>query len=135
MLALNRMALEFPISDIPVVRWREHPGFETSEGKELNRTAVHDYGDDPDDWYVSEVPVDVLKAAAVWGSRSMLKPKLERWDHYLPDVRKMVTLCREQPGVFIPPSWLKEHEAAAVGALLNLPTVVPVEDGIVIFDN
>jgi hypothetical protein len=104
-IALHRVALGFPIANIPVVPWPEYYGYRTSEGRDLNESAI-DYGDNPDDWYVSEQPVDVLKSCEVWLSRTKYNPKLERNDRYLADVHGMVTLCREIPGAVIAPSWI-----------------------------
>ncbi|MDO8360974.1 MAG: hypothetical protein Q7T08_13195 [Devosia sp.] len=132
LLSLNRIALEFPIAEISVVRWVDHPGYSTKEGADLNRWAC-EMGDDPSDWYVSEQPVDVMLACAVWGARSMLKPELKRWDHYLPDVRRMVLACRANPAIFIPPSWLKEDEAKAMSMSMGVPFVVPDNDDALVF--
>ena len=93
MLAMQRVALGFPIADINVIPWPEHRGFNTGEGKRLNESAI-EAGDDPADWYVSDHPVDVMKAKGVWTSSSIANPKLQRRDWYLKDVKKMVTLCR-----------------------------------------
>jgi hypothetical protein len=70
--ALNRVALSFPIASIRVVRWPEYYGYSTPEGWELNESA-RDKGDNPDDWYLSESPVDVLQISEFWFSRSILK--------------------------------------------------------------
>ena len=70
-------------------------------------------GDNPDDWYISQTPVDVLQASEVWVSRSIIKPKIERFDEYLRDIRRMVTLCRERKA-YIPPSWLTPEQGEAL---------------------
>lgn len=119
-IALNRLALGFPSSSIPAIQWRLHSGYDTPEGRELNETA-RDVGDDPDDWWVSESPVDVLQATEVWGSRSKLKPKLERFDWYLKDVHNMVRMCRERKDVYIPPAWLSEQQARKLATTVGLP--------------
>lgn len=120
-LMLQRIALGFPTSDIPVVPWPNHPGYQTAEGRDLNESA-RAMGDNPDDWWVSEEAVDVLKASEVWGSRSVFTPRLERRDVYLQDIRRMVTLCRSTPGgAYIPPSWLSPDQARAFARRLNLP--------------
>ena len=105
-IALNRIALGFPVAAISVVPWRDHSGYVTDEGKALNETA-REAGDNPDEWYVSEAPVDVLAATEIWSSPSIMRPKLKRLDAYLPHVRRMVEMCRSRPGTFIPPTWLK----------------------------
>lgn len=120
LLAMNRVALGFPIADIPVVRWIDHPGFNTDEGRDLNESAV-EYGDDPGDWYVSEEPVDVMLASEVWTSRRVLNPKLERQEGYLQDVKRMVQMCRDTPGAFIPPSWMKEAHAHELARRMGVP--------------
>jgi hypothetical protein len=118
-LSLTRIALGFPIANISVVPWPEYFGYRTTEGQELNETARM-AGDNPDDWYISETPVDVLLASEVWGSRSIMKPKLERSDDYLRDIRRMVTTCRERKA-YIPPSWLTPEQGEALARMLGLP--------------
>lgn len=108
-IALNRVALGFPIADIPVIPWPEHPGYVTDEGKELNETA-REFGDNPDEWYVAEQPVDVLKVSEFWSSKSVMKPKLERIDKYIPDIHRMVEAAKKH-NAFIPPSWLTPEQA------------------------
>jgi len=124
-ITLNRMALGFPLAESSILPWREHYGYGTPEGRELNDSA-REAGDDPDVWFVSETPVDVLRASEVWISRSKYQPKLERNHAYLSDIHKMVTLCRETEGVYIPPAWLSPEQAAALvkrtgGTLRSLP--------------
>lgn len=120
-LALNRMALGFPVADIGAVPWRDHPGYVTPEGRELNETAV-DAGDDPNDWYVAEAPVDVLKSTEVWTSKTIQNPKLSRLDWYLKDIHHMVRSCRKTPA-YIPPAWLNTQQAKAFVGGLGLPAV------------
>ncbi|MGM4992728.1 hypothetical protein [Tardiphaga sp. 841_E9_N1_2] len=119
--ALHRMALGFPIADIAVTHWPDHPGYDTPEGRDLNESAI-EAGDDPADWYVSETPVDVLRSTQIWCTRSMLKPKLERWDWYLKDVHNMVQMCRKQ-SAYIPPSWMKQEDAHMLCRMLGYPTI------------
>jgi hypothetical protein len=107
-MALRRMALGFPLASSPIIRWRDHAGYSTPEGQELNRTA-REAGDDPGLWYASEQPVDVLTATEVWGASSIFKPKLERSSTYLAQVHRMVQLCREAKGMHIPPSWVDDQ--------------------------
>jgi len=110
-LALNRMALGFRIADIPVIPWPEHRGYQTGEGRDLNDSA-REYGDDPDEWYVSEVPVDVAAISEAWGSKTIMRPKLQRMSSYVDDIKRMVEMCRATPGVFIPPAWVKPADVA-----------------------
>jgi hypothetical protein len=119
-ISLNRVAIGFPVAEIPVVPWPQHPGYATSEGRELNETAI-EAGDDPADWYVSEEAIDLLKATEFWSSRSVVRPRLERIDRYLPDMRRMVTTCRATKGVYIPPTWLKEDQARMLAASVGVP--------------
>jgi len=121
-MALNRMAIGFPIANIPVMRWKGHSGYQTNEGRELNESA-REVGDDPDDWWVSEVPVDLLEATEVWISPSVLKPKLKRFPQYLPQIRRMVTLCRERSDAYIPPSWMTEEQQMACAKKFGVPVV------------
>lgn len=123
-LALQRVALGFPIQGAGLVPWPEHPGYQTAEGRELNDSA-REFGDNPDHWYVSETPVDVLMATEFWSSRTIQNPRLTPFPEYLPDMRRMVTLCRTTPGVFIPPSWLKPEEASRLASALGLPAALP----------
>jgi hypothetical protein len=109
--ALNRVALGFPIASIPeLTPWPDHYGYTTPEGHELNASARY-VGDAPDDWFVCETPIDVLKVSEFWASSSMMKPKLRRRDGYIRDIHRMVTLRREREGVYIPPSWLTPEQA------------------------
>jgi hypothetical protein len=62
-----------------------------------------------------------MKVSEFWSSRSILNPKLERSERYIADIKRMVTLCREKHGVFIPPTWMKPEQARALGARLGLP--------------
>ena len=119
-MTLNRVALGFRIADISVIPWPEYRGYKTKEGQEMNETA-REVGDDPDEWCVSEEPVDVMKISEFWLSPSMFKPKLKRFDQYIEDIRKMVSLCRECEGAYIPPSWLTRKEAEMLVQQLKLP--------------
>lgn len=110
-IALNRIAIGFAISDIPVVPWSAHRGYHTAEGAELNETA-REAGDDPANWYVSEQPVDVMLATEIWSSKSIMRPRLERLPAYLGRVKEMVQMCRETPGAMIPPTWIDPEVAA-----------------------
>ncbi len=119
-VSLDRVALGFPVSEIPIVPWSEHPGYLTAEGQHLNQTA-RESGDDPDDWWVSEQPIDVLKASEVWVSTSMKRLKLQRSIRYLEDVKRMVKICRDNPGAYIPPTWLSPEKAQELVRQLKLP--------------
>lgn len=118
-IALNRVALGFPLSDTTIRPWPEHYGYRTPEGRELNESAKA-AGDDPEDWYVSETPVDVTKASEFWFSRNILRPKLSRHDSYLADIRRMVHLSKTQ-GAFIPPSWLPTSKTQAFAQRMGIP--------------
>jgi hypothetical protein len=117
-IALNRVAIGFRIADVPVIPWPDHYGYATEEGRELNETA-REMGDNPDEWYVSEVPVDVLKVSEFWSSRHIMKPKLERLDKYIPQIHRMVTAAKEHKA-FIPPSWLTPEQAMALASRSGL---------------
>lgn len=103
--ALNRVALGFPIAATPVCPWPDHYGYLTNEGRALNVSA-RDVGDEPDQWWVSEQPVDVMLATSFRASPSLMNTKLERQDGYIEDIRRMVTLCRKFPDTVIPPTWV-----------------------------
>lgn len=106
-MALNRVALGFPIEGSTILRWKDHPGYATREGQDLNESA-RDAGDDPTRWYVSAEPVDVMTASEIWTSGSIFQPKLVRQPGYLADVHRMVNLCRSTPGAYIPPTWIDD---------------------------
>jgi hypothetical protein len=122
-MALNRLALGFRISDIPVIPWHEYRGYTTGEGQELNESAL-EAGDDPTEWYVSEEPVDVLKVSEFWYSPSVMTPRLRRSDGYIQNIRQMVRLCRETPGAYIPPTWMKPEQAASLGRAMGVATKI-----------
>ena len=100
-VALDRIALGFSVANIPVVPWPDYR--DTEEGRELNETA-REFGDDPDNWFISEVPVDVLAASEVLISKTRSKPRLEPANWYLKDIRRMVSQCCETKA-YIPPSY------------------------------
>jgi hypothetical protein len=119
-LALHRLAIGFPVLG-SMMPWPDHLGFSTPEGRDLNDSA-REAGDDPRHWFVSEEPIDVLQSVEIWSSRSILNPKLERWDWYLKDVHNMVRNCRQQ-GVYIPPTWLSAEQAQALARKVGLPAI------------
>ncbi|HEX8625866.1 MAG TPA: hypothetical protein VF782_12445 [Allosphingosinicella sp.] len=121
-IALNRLALGFRIADVSVVPWPEYPGYSTAEGQELNESA-REVGDDPDQWFVSEEPIDLLAMAEIRVSRSIARPKLERSDRYLGEVKALIQRCRDTPGAFVPPSWLKPGEARLLATRLGVPVL------------
>ena len=120
-ISLNRFALGFPIEEIGVTPWPEYFGYSTPEGCELNDTA-RAVGDDPNDWYISEAPVDMLCVSEIYASREKLKPKLERTSNYINDVKRLVALCRENKTAYIPPAWLSQSEVALLTQHLGVPT-------------
>lgn len=119
-LSLDRLAIGFRPSDIGAVRWQDHPGYSTGEGRELNDRA-REFGDDPTHWYVVEKPVDLLLAMRILKGRKRGDPVMERFDSYLPDMKRMVTMCRETKGVYIPPTWLSEEQARKLAAVMGVP--------------
>lgn len=118
-IAMQRFALGFKAANLELTWWPDHPGYGTAEGQHLNETA-RDVGDNPRDWYVSEKPVDLMWMSEVWFCREPGSVKLKREDWYLADIKRMVMMCRETPGVFIPPSWLSQEQAREVGRRLGL---------------
>jgi hypothetical protein len=119
-IALHRIAIGFPILKISVIPWTEHFGFKTDEGKELNESAL-EVGDNPEDWYVSESPVDVAKASEIWTTGSILNPRLRRNQIYLNDILELVNMCRTQKGVYVPPAWAKTEHIAVLAKMMNVP--------------
>ena len=119
-VALHRIALAFPTRLL--IRWPDYYGFATAEGRELNETAI-EAGDDPQDWWVSETPVDVMAATGIWGPQRN-SDKLTRSDRYLAEVRSMVRMCRESEGVYIPPSWLKPEDVATTMHAAGVPLLL-----------
>jgi hypothetical protein len=120
-IALNRVAIGFRLPENPTITsWTDHPGYLTPEGRELNETAT-EAGDDPSKWYVSEVPVDLLRSIEFWSSRTVLNPRLERFDNYLKDLHNMVRTCRSRKDLYIPPTWLTAEQARALSAQIGVP--------------
>jgi len=114
-VALQRAAIGFRLADCPgIVPWPSYYGYGTAEGRELNETA-REAGDDPDRWFVSEEPVDLLRSVVVYISPTIFEPKLERQDWYLRHVHNMVRACREK-SVYIAPSWMKEESVRVAAA-------------------
>jgi len=106
--AWNRIALGFPIANIPLVPWRDYHGYDTPEGRDMNESAIG-VGDNPDDWYVSEQEIDVMQISEFWYSKSVLKPRLQPVRGYVDDIRRMVAICKNGrdtgADVIIPPAW------------------------------
>lgn len=119
-IALQRVSLGFPIADVPVTPWPDHPGYATDEGCEVN-AAARAMGDEPDRWYVAERPVDVLRISEFRSSRSVMQPKLERMDDYIADIRRMVEGCRADPGAYIPPTWMAPDEVRQLLRMMDFP--------------
>jgi len=113
--SLQRLALGFPVEGSTIIPWRDYYGFSTPEGRELNRTAQA-VGDNPNDWWVSETPVDVLTSTEVWVQRQLRSPRLENYPPYLADVHKMVRLCRDRKDAYIPPAWVPEAKIRELAA-------------------
>jgi hypothetical protein len=90
-MSLNRVASGFPLADIGVTPWPEYRGYET--------------------------PVDVMKFRS---SRSVFEPKLVRSERYIADIKRMVTMCQEKEGVYIPPTWLSREQATELGRRMGL---------------
>lgn len=118
-LALNRIAIGFPLEGSGIIPWPDHDGYDTEEGWELNESA-RDIGDDPERWYVSDAPVDVMSATEIWVSLSKLRPKLQRMPKYLEEVKGMVEKCRDGSGAYIPPSWPTQEQAADLARSMGL---------------
>jgi len=104
-ISLHRVAIGFPLDLEGLIPWKMHYGYKTAEGMELNSTAI-DVGDNPEDWYVSEAPVDILHATEILMARSIHDTKLIRLPEQIAVVHRMVRICREKEGVYIPPSWI-----------------------------
>jgi hypothetical protein len=119
-IALNRVALGFPIDRIQVVRWPEYYGSQTDEGRELTNSA-REMGDNTDEWYISETPIDVMELTEFWYAKSIMKPKLLRSPVQVKNIHEMVMLCRTNKGAFIPPTWMKPELARRVAAEMGLP--------------
>lgn len=121
-IALHRVALGFPIGAIAVVPWPDYIGYHTDEGRRLN-DAAQDVGDDPNDWYVSEQPVDVLSATEIYRSSSITEPKLRRDQLYLREVHDTVRFCRENPNFFLPPTWMPAKLNTDLSKTLGVPVI------------
>ncbi len=119
-ISLNRVSLGFEPNDIGAVRWPDHPGYGTAEGQQLNETA-REVGDDPDRWWVSEAPLDLMRMKELRVSRSISRPKLERNDAYLCKIKQLIQSCRDNPGAYVPPTWLTPEQARALAVRLGVP--------------
>ncbi|MCL6741801.1 hypothetical protein LZ518_11750 [Sphingomonas sp. RB56-2] len=119
-VALNRVSFGFVAADIGAIRWLDHPGYSTGEGQELNETA-REAGDDPDRSWVSEAPIDLMSMVELRVSWSISKPKLLREDAYLRKAKELIQTCRDNPGAYVPPTWLTPDQARALAARLGVP--------------
>jgi hypothetical protein len=120
---LHRRAIGFPTAML--MPWREHYGYHTGEGHELNETA-REVGDDPDDWYVSDTPVDMLKSCEMWDSRTIMTPKLVRMpSENLQELHELIATCRRGAAsgqrVYVLPSWMTVEQAKAFAATIDVP--------------
>lgn len=107
-ISLTRVALGFRASEIPATPWKDHYGYRTGEGQELNATA-REVGDNPDDWYVSDAPLDAAKISEFRHEvKRRASSAMVKHEGYVKDIHRMVALCRAEPGVHIPPSWVSE---------------------------
>lgn len=120
MIALQRVALGFPVHLPQIVRWVDYYGFATNEGREINETA-QEAGDNPSDWYISETQLDMLEVCEFWYAPKISDIRLQKMDKYIDDIRKMVAHCRTNKGTFIPPSWLTTQQAEELARKLQLP--------------
>jgi hypothetical protein len=77
--------------------------------------------DDSNEWLVSEQHVNVMSATEVWIERALGNCRLERHEEYLSNIKRMVTMCRTQEAVFIPPSWLPNNDAVALAQRMGVP--------------
>jgi len=50
-----------------------------------------------------------------------MKPALQSRQSYLPDMKRMVELCRRVPGAYIPPSWAREEQAREIAEQIGAP--------------
>lgn len=120
-ISLRRMALGFRVDEVGLTRWPDHYGYHTDEGRELNESAI-EYGDNPEDWWVSESPVDVSLVHEAWVAKSSWGVKMQRMPGYEKDIRRMVALCKDGK-VYIPPAWLTREDAQALAQAVGLPSV------------
>ncbi len=107
-IAMRRMAIGFNPNEIGATPWTEHPGYSSGEGRQLNESAI-EAGDAPEDWYVVEADIDLLKCRALRIAQSTFNLKMVREDRGVAEIHRMVRLCRENPGRRIAPTWLNEE--------------------------
>jgi len=120
-----RIALGFHAKEIGAVPWPEHPSYDTDEGRGFAETA-REVGDNPDEWYVAERPVDILKATTARLPKKVMGTELIPNDGYLREVKAMVAFSQEFPGkLYIPPSLMPRELAEQLTARLGLPSVRP----------
>lgn len=117
-ITLRRMALGFPAAAIPVVKWNEHYGYATAEGRELNETAIA-CGDDPDDWYVAETAVPLKHMTEIRAAKGINDLKMVRNPEYHSQIMALLARMEVEPA-YIPPTWMSKKDATALAASLNL---------------
>ena len=118
-ISMKRVALGFQLADIPVVAWRDHPGYQTPEGQKLNADA-RAVGDDPDLWYVAEEPVDAALLCEIRNAdRQGRMVKLDA--RHVQEARRSVELCRTTPGAYIPPAWIPVDQIQRICAEMGVP--------------
>lgn len=124
-LTLDPIALGFRLAGSTIVPWRDHSGYTTDEGAELNRTAI-EWGDNPDDWYVSEQPIDLMTVVELWRWVRGPTPRLVKADaETLLALKKMIHNVRTTPGAYVPPSWLTLDQARALAHAMGKPILEP----------
>jgi hypothetical protein len=111
-IALHRIALGFPASEIPVKPWPHYYGYATPEGQALNETARAS-GDEPDHWYVSEERVGLRHMSEIRIAKSMQDLKMKRNDEYLCQIKKLLAALKDER-VCVPPAWLSRKDVEVV---------------------
>lgn len=117
---LDRFVLGFDIKSAELTPWPEYYGYNTAEGNSLNESA-RSYGDNPDNWYISEKPVNLDHLTSAWLPRDGEKHIFKRNDDFLKSIREIVAICRSIPNVYIPPTWASPDQIKNFSEKLKVP--------------
>jgi hypothetical protein len=116
-IALHRIALGFPATEIPIKPWPRYYGYATPEGQ-AHQTARAS-GDEPDRWYLSEERVSLQHMTEIRIAKSMQDLKMQRNDEYLYEIKKLLAALKDERA-YVPPTWLSPKDIEVVAARLNL---------------
>ena len=119
-VSLTRISLGFRASDIGAVKWSEHPGYGTPEGRQLTVDAVA-LGDDPSRWWVCDRDVDVLRIVECRQAESIENPRMRPFDEYIVGIKRLVGMA-QIPNSWIAPTWMPPEMAKEAARLAGIRT-------------